>query len=214
MKLNLTLILFLLFGITSTQAQNEWKLSTEKDGIKVYSRSVSYSKVKALKVNCEFKATTSQLVAALLDVKACTNWVYHTKSCTLIKQVSPAELYYYSEISVPWPVQNRDFVAHLTVTQNPETKVVTVDGPAVPGMVPAKDGIVRISHSVGQWVITPAGNDLIKVEYTLQVDPGGSIPAWLTNLFATEGPLQSFKNLRTQLQKPAYKNATFTFIKN
>lgn len=195
-------------------AQHNWKLDSETDGIKVYSAPVVESKVKALKVECDYNATLSQLIAVLLDVKTCTEWVYSTKSCTLLKRVSPSELYYYSEINIPWPAQNRDFVAHLTVTQNPETKVVYMDGPAVPGMVPVKKGIVRIEHSIGKWVITPVGEKRIHVSYTLQVDPGGAIPAWLVNMFAAEGPTQSFKKLKLQLQKPAYKDAELSFIKD
>lgn len=208
--------IFLLFFISpvALQAQQNWKLNTETDGMKVYTADVPGSKVKAIKVECDFNASLSQLVMVLLDVKTCTEWVYHTKSCTLLKQVSPSELYYYSEVNIPWPATNRDFVAHLNVTQNPDTKVIYVDGPVVPGMVPVKSGIVRIDHSIGKWVISPLSAKSIRVVYTLQVDPGGNIPAWLVNLFAAEGPVQSFKKLRLQLQKPAYKDAALPFIKD
>lgn len=202
----------LLCGFLGASAQ-VWQPASQKDGIKVFSAEVPGSKVKAIKVECDFDATLAQLVTVLLDVKTCTEWVYSTKSCTLIKQVSPSELYYYSEISIPWPAQNRDFVAHLTVTQNPETKVVYMDGPAVPGFVPVKKGIVRIDHSMGKWIMTPVGEKRVHVVYTLQVDPGGEIPAWLVNMFAANGPTQSFKNLRLQLQKPAYRDASLPFIK-
>ncbi|RZM29738.1 MAG: lipid-binding protein [Pedobacter sp.] len=207
-----TVILFLFCAITQLSAQTDWKLRTEKDGIKIFSSEVSYSKVKALKVECNFKASATQLVAALLDIKNSPKWIYHTKSATLVKQVSPSELYYYSEVFLPWPVENRDFVAHLTVTQNKETKVVTMDGPAVPGYVDLKDGIVRIQKSKGEWVITPLTKNEVKVIYTLQVDPGGLLPPWLVNLLATEGPLQTFKNLKIAVQNPAYKTVKYAFI--
>lgn len=205
---------FFLACYFPVMAQQSWQLSTEKDGMKIYTGTVSDSKFKAIKVECDYNATLSQLVSVLLDVKTCPEWVYNTKSCVLLKQISPSELYYYSEVSIPWPAQNRDFVAHLTVTQNPETKVVYMDGPAIPGMVPIKKGIVRIDHSTGKWAITPIAENRIHVVYTLQVDPGGAIPAWLVNMFAAEGPSQSFKKLRLQLQKPAYRNASLSFIKD
>jgi hypothetical protein len=207
-------VALLLLKMTGVYAQTSWQLKNEKDGIKVYSSPVSDSKFKAIKVECELHATTSQVVEVLLDVKACPDWVDHTKSCTLIKQVSPSELYYYSEINIPWPAQNRDFVAHLVVHQNPETKVVTVDGPAVQGFVPNKNGIVRVHSSKGLWIITPLKKDLVKVVYTLQVDPGGNIPAWLVNLLATQGPMKSFEGLIAQLKKPAYQNAALPFIED
>ena len=204
----------LLLKVTGTFAQADWNLKNEKNGIKVYSSRVSNSKFKAIKVECELNATASQLVEVLLDIKACPAWLDHTKSCTLIKQVSPSELYYYSEVSIPWPVQNRDFVAHLVVHQNPETKVVTMDGPAVSGFVPIKEGIVRVHSSRSLWIITPLKKGLVKVVYTLQVDPGGDVPAWLVNLLATQGPMKSFEGLMAQIKKPAYQNAALPFIKD
>lgn len=205
---------FLMFLFQPVFSQKDWKLSKEKENIKIYTSSVPNSNVKAIKVECEFKAKASEFVSLLLDVENSADWVYHTKSAKLIKRVSPAELYYYSEVSVPWPVQNRDFVAHLTVSQHPVTKLVTVDGPAVSGFVPEKKGVVRIAHSIGKWSILPVSGDRIKVEYMLHVDPGGSLPTWLVNLFATDGPLHIFKELKVQLQKPDYKNAELAFIKN
>jgi len=200
------ILLLLVLKLSPASAQTNWKLATDKDGIKVYTSIVPDSKIKAIKVECDLEATPSQLVALIMDVKTATDWVYHTKSAVVVKQVSPSELYYYSEVNLPWPAANRDFVAHLTVSQNPDTKVVTIQGPAVPGLVPAKTGVVRIDHSDGKWLITPMGTDQVKVVYTIHVDPGGDLPSWLVNMFATEGPLHIFRNLRAELQKPAYKN--------
>ena len=210
----LFLSLILVFSINRVSAQNDWQLKTDKEGIKVYTSLVPDSKIKAIKVDAEFNATPAQMVSLLMDVKTSTEWVYHLKSAVLIKQISPSELYYYSEVSLPWPAADRDFVAHLTVTQNPDTKVITVEGPAVSGLVPLKQGIVRISDSKGKWVITPSGDNRIKVEYSIHVDPGGSLPSWLVNMFATEGPLKIFKNIRSQLQKPVYKNNVLAVAAN
>ncbi|MDB5024163.1 MAG: hypothetical protein JWP78_1918 [Mucilaginibacter sp.] len=208
------ILLLLVFKLNAASAQSDWKLSTEKSGIKVYTSMMPDSKIKAIKVECDLNATPSQLVALVMDVNTAPDWVYHVKSAKLVKQVSPAELYYYSEVSLPWPAANRDFVAHLTVSQNPDTKVVTIDGPAVPGFVPIKKGIVRIDNSIGKWVITPLGSDQINVEYSIHVDPGGALPAWLVNIFATDAPLQIFRHLKMQLQKPAYKNTDLAFVEN
>ena len=206
--------LVLVLSSAALSAQTDWNLRADEDGIKGYTSLVPGSKIKGIKAEARFEATAPQLVALLMDVKTSTDWVYHLKSAVLLKQVSANELYYYSEVSLPWPAENRDFVAHLTVTQNPVTRVVTVDGPAVPGFVPEKKGIVRLNESVGKWVITPVGNDKVSVIYTLHMDPGGGLPAWLVNLFATEAPLKVFKSMRQQLQKPVYRNTQLAFVMN
>ncbi len=200
------LALIFLLKLVPARAQTNWQLKTEKDGVTIYESEVPGSKIKALKVIASFNATPMQVGAVIMDVKAATEWVYRLRSSKLIKRVSPNELYYYSEVNLPWPAANRDFVAHLTPKQNPETKVVEIDGPAVSGYMQQMAGIVRINNSVGKWVITPLGSNQVQVEYTLHVDPAGSLPSWLVNSFATDAPLRIFKNLRSELEKPAFKN--------
>lgn len=207
-------LLISIFTFNSLLAQSNWQLAVEKEGVKVYTSSVPASKVKAVKVQCQLQASASQVVALLLDVEAAPGWIYHTKSCKMIRKVSPSELYYHSEISLPWPAENRDFVAHLTVTQNPQTKVVTIDGPSVKGLVPVAKGVVRVSDSKGRWILTPQSENRLQVEYSLHVDPGGAIPAWLINMFATQGPLDIFRQMRVELKKQKYQNPQLAFIKN
>jgi|SRR6185312_2360112 len=192
--------------------QDNWTLKSEKEGIRVYTRTFPDSKFKAIRVELELKAGLSQMVAVLLDVNAAVDWVYATKSSVLLKRVSPTELYYYSEVSIPWPFNNRDFIAQLKVSQDSATHVVTVDGPTMADYLPVKKDIVRVTRSEGKWVLTPVGRGRIRVEYELRTDPGGDLPAWLFNLFVTKGPMESIENLKQQLKKPAYANVRLPFI--
>jgi len=197
-------LLFLLF--ITAPSQQSWQLSSDKDGIRIYTApTIADSKLKPIKVECTFNATPSQLAAVLMDIKSYPEWVYHTKSAEVIKKVNADELYYYSEVNIPWPAQNRDFVSHITVNQNPETHAITVEAPNVTGMVPSKQGIFRLTASKAKWIITPVNNNQSHVVYEVLIDASGSTPGWLVNMFVTEGPLQTFKNLRVQVQKPAYR---------
>ncbi|WAC12594.1 START domain-containing protein [Dyadobacter pollutisoli] len=180
--------------------QADWKLVERKGDIKVYAKAVADSKIKALKAECILNASAAEVVALLLDVKAAEKWVCHTKSCSLVRKISETEIYYYTEVSLPWPLDNRDFVTHLTVSEDPVTKIVTVNAPAVSGWVPIKKGIVRVSHSKSSWIIKPMGEGKVTVEYALQVDPGGHIPACVVNTFACQGPVETFTNMKKELR--------------
>ena len=52
-----------------------------------------------------------------MDVAHQADWVYSTKSATLVRRISDKELIYHSEKSMPWPVWNRDVVMHLKIEQ-------------------------------------------------------------------------------------------------
>jgi len=208
-----TAVLFIaLLSYSRLFGQEDWKLNTSKEGMSVYTKVFPDSKFKAIKVELSLEATLSQLVAVVMDVNTGVDWVYATKSSVLLKRVSPTEVIYYSEVKLPWPVHNRDFIAQLKAVQDPVTRVVTINGPVVPDYIPVKKDIVRVSKSEGRWVITPIGKGRIKVEYTIRLDPGGDLPAWLFNLFVTKGPAESFENLKLQLKKPQYTNVHLPFI--
>jgi START domain len=204
----------LFFFILSSAAQTDWQLRQDKEGIKVYTKKMDNSPVKAVKTVCTINASLTRLTAVLLDIKSTTDWVYATKSITLLKQVSPAELFYYSELEIPWPADNRDFIVLLTVSQDQKTKVITVIGQNNPNYLPSYKNIVRVQHSYSKWIITPLQNGQVKIEYELQANPGGNVPAWLINMFVTKGPFETFKKLREQVKKPAYNYVSLPFIKD
>jgi len=210
----LTLLFLLFANYTLAQTGTIWVAKENNDGVKIFTGDVKNSKIKAIKVECELDATLSQVVAALMDIKNSEEWLYHTSSNYIVKQVSPSELYYYSLVERPWPVSNRDFIAHLIVSQDANTKVVTIDAPCVADMAPVKPKVVRIANSRGKWIVLPSAKGHVKIIYTLHADPGGIIPAWLVNMFVTQGPSQSFKKLKVHLQKPEYRNAKLNYIVN
>jgi hypothetical protein len=209
----LILVICLGFSIRHVKAQENWRLKLDNDGIRIYTRTSPESKIKAVKVECGVEATLSQIAAVLLDIKSQDEWFYHTKSVVLLK-VSPTELYYYAEVSFPFPFEKRDFVEHIKLTQNPVTRIIVMEVQNVPDYIPQKQGVVRILHSNCKWIITPVGSKVTSLEFTLFADPGGSIPIWLINIFSIYGPFETFKKLKTQLQKPEYAKVYFPFITN
>lgn len=209
-----TVITLLLLLITfAGHAQQDWHLKRDEDGVKVYTAATPNSNFKSIKVECTIHATLTQLVAFLLDIEKQPQWVFNCKSVHLVKKVAPNEYIFYSEVNVPWPCTNRDYVAHFVITQSAPGSL-TVNSHAEPDMLPEKDGIVRVKNSVAHWEITTVSPGVLKAVYTVQFDPAGSIPAWLTNMFVTKGPYETFEGLKKGLDKPIYKQARIDFIKD
>jgi hypothetical protein len=208
------IVLMLVFISGNAFAQNEWTLKQDKEGIKVYTKNIENSAFKTVKTVCTIDASLSRLTAVLMDIDGTTDWVYATKSCKILKQSSPSELYYYSEVNIPWPVSNRDFIVRLAVYQDYKTKAVTVLGENKPTYLPENKDIVRIPKSYSKWLITPLSNGKVQIEYVLEVDPGGTVPPWLINMFATKGPFESFQKLRTQVKKSIYNNVSLPFVRD
>lgn len=208
------LIVFLFFSLLSTgaQAQTNWTLKKEQHGIQVYTANSDNSAYKSVRVVCTVKARPSQVIALLLDINKLPRWVYSTKESHLVKLVKPNELLTYSRVDVPWPCDDRDYVSHLTIAQ-PSANTVTIESHAEPNAVPLNSGVVRVQKSTAHWEITSLPGGVSKIEYTLSFDPAGAVPAWLTNMFVTKGPMETFTNLVASVDKPEYKDRHFDFIR-
>jgi START domain len=211
----LLIVIIMVMGAVTTclYAEPEWKLRKDEEGIKVYTANTDNSNFKSVKVECVVNARFSQLVAFLMDVDKQHDWVYGNKSSQLIKKTGANDMVFYSEVSVPWPCTNRDYIAHITVAQR-SPQLVTIDSHSEPDLLPLKQGKIRVRSSVAHWEVTSSGKDGLKIVYTVSFDPSGTVPAWLTNLFITKGPFQTFQKLKEQVMLPAYQNAYVDFIKD
>jgi hypothetical protein len=212
MKYSTFFLLVSLLLPVIAKSQHVWKLKKDKNGIKVFSRKSDKFKFDELKVECVMDGTLSQLAAVLLDVNNQHQWVYKTAKSQLLETVGTAEVIYYSEIECPWPFENRDMVVRMRMMQNITDKVVTIEAKNVSGYMPDKLRLVRINYSNAHWTVTPISATQFKVYYTIQVDPGEGVPAWLLNLFAINGPYESFSNLKEKIKLPVYSKAKFPFL--
>lgn len=212
-KKNIIISIIAVLDFFSVHAQNEWRLKKELSGIKIYMRTNEHSSFNEIKVEMTIQSKLSSLVALLLDVPNHAQWVYNVRSSSILKKIADNELYFYEVINSPFPASDRDLVVHLKITQDSQTKAMSVSAINIPNYIPQKKNIVRVPVSNESWKVTPVNNTL-RIEYYLEIDPGGSVPAWLINNFAEKGPYESFKHLQAQVNIPKYKNASVSFIKN
>ena len=193
-------VILLTSAILTSFGQYKWKLSKDKDGIRIYVSENPRSKFKSIKVECTFPGTFDKLIAVLTDVSHLKDWVYNTKTSYLIKKITPYDLYYYTETSIPWPMSNRDAVVHLKIIKDTSQSFVKVSSTSENRLVPEKEGKVRIVYSLVNWYVTMPTTKTISIIYTFEADPGGSLPAWLANSFADKAPFESFKKLSEMLK--------------
>ena len=207
------LFLPLFFSFASARAQNAWVLKEEENGIKIYSRHGA-AKFDEIRGELVVKARLTDIASLLLDVNEYTQWSYNVTRAYILKQLSADELYFYTTVKTAWPASDRDVVAHLKITQDSITKMMTVHTISEPNLIPATKDLVRVPFSDETWKVTPLSATESRITYYLQIDPGGAAPAWLINLFSTKAPMESFKKFSIQVQKPKYKQSLIGFIRN
>jgi hypothetical protein len=180
-------------------AQNNWTLQKEKDGIKISSRHSTASSFNDIRVELDLPGNMEQLATILQDVNKYKEWSYATKKSVLVKKVGPGKLIYYTEIEVPWPATNRYFYANFELKSDPVTQTMQVVAINLPDYEPATRDLIKVPFTRGVWNITMKSKSSIHVDYTLELNPGGTLPAWVLNLFSTKGPLETFENIKRKM---------------
>jgi hypothetical protein len=188
-------------------AQKNWVLRKDKEGIKISTRQSDRSKFNDIKVEMDLPGTIFQLAAILTDVNKYTQWAYSTSKSMFIKRITPNKLVYYSEFVAPWPAMNRDLYAVMEITTDSIHHLLKVISVGEHDYQPPKLDLVRIPYSKGLWYTTTVSENVIHLIYVVELDPGGSVPAWIVNIFSTKAPLETFKNLKNKmasLNKPVH----------
>ena len=199
----LRFVLFAFFSLLlkTSQAQYNWKLEKQKNGISVYLSDISGSSFKAVKVECTLTGTYAKLIALLGNVSHFSEWIYHNKGSKLLKQNTPLDFIYYSETYMPWPLSNRDAIIHLQIKTDSLPKFLSISGVGKPTYALPVWGKVRVPHYKADWKVTMPTANTIQISYLLEIDPGGDIPAWIANSFADKGPYGTFSKMAEELKK-------------
>lgn len=210
----LTWLLLGVLCIGNCFSQTEWSLKKDKNDIKVYTGKLADSKFNAIRVTCKLNGSLSSLAAILLQPELQPEWVIATKTSKLVKRLANNHLYYYNIASLPWPLENRDMVIDLLIHQDSLTNKMMIYANAIDKIMPPIDGLERIPFSQATWEVSPIALNVIQVEYTLKINPGGGIPPWVVNMFIAKAPYESFHNLSKIIQEKRFQVQQFDFIKN
>jgi hypothetical protein len=202
--------LFILFFFFS--GGDNWELKKNTDNIAVFTRNSAASSYKELRCMSKVKTSLSAVVKMLTDVDQYPRWVFHCSEAGIVKKVNDADYYYYERISAPFPVSDRDMVAHLKITQDSKSKTVTVTSDVTQGFVPEKNGIVRIKKFHSTYTIIPKEKGMTEIDSELGTEPGGNVPAWLVNMAIVKGPFSTQQMMNKLLQTSIYKTAKLNFI--
>ena len=190
---------FLIFFASFVSAQNNWTLQKEKDGIKISSRHSNSSPFDDIHVELDVTGNIEQMEAILTDVSKYKEWSYATKVSRLIKSLGPEKFVYYTEIEVPWPATNRYFYANFELKKNNTERSMQIKAVNIPDYGPAPKDLVQVLLTSGTWNITTVANKFIHIDYILEMNPGGSLPVWVLNLFSTKGPMETFENIKKKM---------------
>jgi len=200
-----------LFTLLAAQKNDGWELKNNKDGVKVYFKKTA--DVHEIKLITSLHTSLSGIVQLLSEVEHYPLWGYKILESKLLKKVSDTEVYYYTKLDFPWPLNDRDIIMHTHLTQDPVTKKIITTSVAVPDYLPENKDVVRIQQANTRWTLLPGTGGWPYIEYYIYTNPGGNLPDWLINMAIDVGPRETIKAMRTLLQQEKYKKTKLAHIK-
>ncbi len=191
-----TLTLLFLLGALGLSAQEaEWKLHNGGERMQVYTRKRGDSRQVEVRIKMKLDASVDQLLAVIDDLKGYPRWVYRCASARKVEVAGSSHVHYQSIVNLPFPFSDRDVVAVIKQTRDPQSGRVLRRVTATPDAIPPADGLERVKQYEATWDIRPAANGGTEVDYRCFSDTGGGLPAWVVNEVVTSGPVKSMERL-------------------
>lgn len=192
-------LLFYLFLTSNQLIAQKWELEKDEEGIQIYTRIVAGSPVKEYKAITTLQSSTVALSQILRNQDELKGWFDLCYESKRLKKVSDNEYFFYLSNDAPWPVQDRDLVAHaIFEIKKDETQWITFT--AVPDYLPEREERVRIPKMKAHWEFKKLPSGSIQVIQQAHVDLGGSIPAWIINAVIVDSPFKTMQNLKKKVK--------------
>lgn len=195
--------------LSHAAASQDWRPRAEKDGVQTWTKKIEGSKYHAVRGETILNSTVARLVAVINDAAACIEWADLCAKSFVQEQVTSREAYIYTLNDMPWPVKDREVLAHVKWMR--EGNRVEMQSEAIPGRIDASKGIVRIAQARATWQFTPTEDGRVHAVFEIHMDPNGAIPGWLLNRLVLNSPFNTFSSLEKQARKEKYAGSTLPF---
>jgi len=177
-------------------------LRRDNDGIKVFVCKSPNDKFKTLRAEFILENTsTDQFLKFLFHVEDYPNWQYNMISAKQLERISDTEMNYESAVDAPWPVDDRELIMNLKVNRDEGADHTTIVIHNILSDIPVRSDFIRVPFFFSTYDVAVINGTSLKIIYTLNIDPGGSVPPWLVNIAMAEGPYLSFKNLKKRISE-------------
>ncbi len=183
-----------------------WDPVSDGDRIRIFRWDAPNSNVRAFRALGEVDAPIAKVVSVITDTARLQEWMPSLAEAKLLKKISDVERVQYTHIKTPFVIKDRDFVIHGRALFDPASRSIVLRFSSAD---PEKFGIGKVSTDFvrgeileSSYRLTPIdGMKRTQVEFLVQVDPKGSVPKWIVNLFQGIYPRKSILALRKQVTK-------------
>jgi hypothetical protein len=186
-----------VLGFVASPALANRTLVLVEDGITVEEESAPGRTLPILFGTVTMKARPEEIAAWVSAVNTYVDWQHNCEEARVIRLPDGTRLSY-NRIGSPWPVSDRDVVLRSTRKNFPDGRIRIEFHSTDEAKLAVPSGVVRMPRLVGSYDLTPEASGT-KVVYTVDSDPGGSLPGWLVRQASKDLPYETLKKLEQKV---------------
>lgn len=202
---------------TVGELDDEWRLVSDRKGIKVYMRHSDESRLKTFRGVVRIPLEDEFAMVALLnDYDTIPRWLHFVDGAEEITRDGPLNRVLRFTTHLPWPLSNREAVLEAFVVERMDEKEesVMVYMENRPDRIPANPDYIRFPEMDALFGAVRHGDGEVEVIYQVVLDPGGYIPAWLANVLMRDAPYYTLDRLRRIIRREEYQGHYFDYVPN
>lgn len=170
---------------TGAAPAEQWRLVRDRDGIRIFHRTVPGSPIPEARADAIIDAPPSRVYAAVSDYDNFPHFVPYVVGSKILRQKGRL-VWVYQRLRFPGPIADRRFVIEAVHDiDRPKPGFYTIRwhmAERETNSLARESGISPAVFS-GSWELRPLeGGFMTDATYAVHLDPGGVLPAWLVTL--------------------------------
>ncbi len=186
-------------------ASDEWEFQKESDGVRVFTRDSRLPAVKSVRAETVIPVDDPYVILAVLaDMEAAVELVDRMKFVEEIESSEPGKSLTHMVMDLPWPVQDRDATASVTISSDEEAQHIVMRLIGDPTLIPVDPKYIRMPDFESSYTLRYGQGEGVHVTFESMANLGGSVPAWVMNYGNTEMPVKTLTNMRRMSAREKY----------
>jgi hypothetical protein len=186
-----------------------WRISKTKNGIQICTRWIltsQHEKTRQVKGIVTIQATREKIARLITDENQAREWMVFLDELNYFKTIdNPEEWYAYGRINILGKMACFDVVTDNRIQIDTEKNQTLITMNGVPGYLPIKTGVHRITGLYSTWSLKTVSSEMTKIEFMLQSDMKPVIPVWITDPVVARLLISTLEVLRDYSREYATK---------
>lgn len=207
----LAVILASMHARWKSAGSGEWKLRTNKNGMKLYTLKVPGEIWLKIRIVGRLKARLASILTLMRNPDAAQD--VGMFDSYYLDGSDPKLVYYTFKQKLFPPFKHREFVVRSEFSQDPVSKEMKFNFVAAPEKKPFNKRYHRVTKMHNRWRYTPLESGEVEYEFIYDaVDPGGYFPYALANWMIPAMLPFAFSKMPKILSKEKYLNAQVDYV--